>query len=231
LAGVTLTEEILDTVAWRLAGNLERLKLHRPALPWCRQEVDEIVPVQILDVYPGYTPTRKFGGTFPLRILAGTPASHIIDQFWTSGYCRLIAQILGFSAPWGKRQYIDLRQFVGLRLSVRIATELSGSAPRFEKLWQEDDKIKPASLYQWNQDVLRMRRRDTFQCPRKYPLDQVQCHFCVVGTDECLAATHEATYTKSYCEVCEKDNWFDPASPQQDLCLECYHKSLRGGDG
>ena len=44
LAGVTLTEEVLEDSVWRLVGNQERLALRKPAFPWCRQEVDEIVP-------------------------------------------------------------------------------------------------------------------------------------------------------------------------------------------
>ena len=75
-----------------------------------------------------------------------------------------------------------------------------------------------------------MRNRETFSCPRRYPLEGVQCHFCLVGKDECDAATHQATYEKRYCRGCEDNAWFDPDGVQDELCVRCYQQSLRRAD-
>ena len=227
LAGTELTEEALYEVAWRFAGNLPRLRLHRAAGPWCRQEVDEIVPVQVVAVHFGYTTFKKFGGTFELQILAGTSASMLVEKFWTKGYCQMLKSMFGFSAPWGKHPFADIRQFVGLRFSVRIAAAMSGSRPDFEKIWQEQDKIKPPSLFEWNRQLMRQRNRVGFRCPKNYPLDRVKCHLCAIGEEECPVATHELSYEQRECEGCNKTEWFDPAGPQQDLCIRCHQRNLK----
>lgn len=231
LAGTTLTEDLLDATAWRIAGNVPRLALHKPAVPWCRQEVDELVPVQVTNVHYGYTPTKKPGGTFELTVLAGTPASMVLSKFWTIGYCHLLKSMLGFSAPWGAYPFEDIRQFVDLRFTVRISSALSGTSPQFEKIWQENDRIKPQSLFDWNREIMRRRARKRFKCPMNYELEDVKCHYCWLGQDRCDAATHELTYQQRLCESCEKTAWFDPAAPQDDLCIACYRKSLRRQDG
>lgn len=230
LAGLQLTDDMLEKVAWRLAGNQARLALQIPVGPWCRQVVDELVPVQVLCMHIGYTSRGKFGGTFDLQVLAGTLAAMVINTFWTVGYCQMLKTMLGFSRPWGDYPFEDIRQLVGLRFTVRIASELSGSSPNFEKIWQENDQIKPPSLLRWNKATMRHRRRVDFKCPRNYPVDQVVCHRCVAGLNECVVATHDETYVKRYCDSCEKDTWFDPVGPRQDLCIQCYQKNLRQQD-
>jgi len=230
LAGVRLTEDLLESSVWRLVGNLERLFLRHPAVPWCRQEVDEVVPVQVLAVHYGYSSRWRFGGDFELRVLAGTPASMLLRKFWTLGYCQMLKGMFGFSSPRGLYPFEDMRQFVNLRFSIRITLELSGASPDFEKIWQENDRIKPASLYEWNRQMLRHRRREDFRCPRDYDREEVKCHFCAVGQDECEAATHDETYEQRHCHACDKVTWFDPADSQQELCLTCHRESLRQQD-
>lgn len=224
LAGQTLDEETIETNAWRLAGNIARLRLHYPVPPWNRQVVDEMVPVQILSARRWVSPRRKPGAAFDFQVMAGTACPEVLTKFWTKGFCQLLSQRLGFSKPWGKYKFDDCYQFVNMRMYVKIETRLCKATPDFEAVWEKDDKIYPGSCLVWNKRILRARRRETYRCPRGFSSD-IACHVCIVGQDECRAAVHDATFVKRRCDQCDKDTWFDPEQ-SAEICLDCQYRNL-----
>lgn len=224
LAGQTITETALEDNVWRLTGNIARLRLHFAVPPWDRQTVDEMVPVQIVSARRAVSAKRKPGANFDFQVLAGTSCPEVITKFWTKGFCSLLSQRMGFSKPWHKYRFDDCYQFVSLRLYVQIETRLCKAAPDFEAVWEKDEKIHPPACIVWNRRILRLRTRQGFRCPRKFHGNQ-QCHLCIVGLDECPAATHDATFVKRECDQCRKQSWFDPEE-DSSACLDCQYRNL-----
>ena len=224
LAGQTITETALRENVWRLAGNITRLRRHFAVPPWNRQPVDEMVPVQIVSARRAISARRKPGANFDFQVLAGTSCPAVITRFWTRGFCSLLSRRMGFSKPWGKQRFDDCYQFVTLRMYVQIESRLCKAAPDFEAVWEKDEKIFPSACIAWNRQVLHMRTRQGFRCPRGFHEDQ-QCHLCFVGLDECPVATHNATFVKRECGECHKQSWFDPEQGG-DACLSCQYRSL-----
>jgi len=227
LAGVVLTPDILHETAWLLAGNIARIKAWHPATPWSRQVDFEYVPVQIVRarrVFEGH----KHGAEFSFQVLAGTSAGCVLTKVWSQRLCGALARRVGFSNQRGGFPYMDVLQFVNLRLYVLIDPAKSAKAPDFEEVWQEANgkTIKPVSCFNYNRRYLRMRAGHEFACPKKFDRELSPCHLCPIGQEECLLAVHDFSYVKKACPGCSRVSWFDPAVPNRQVCVDCYHKSL-----
>lgn len=214
LAGVQLTELEAMRLAWRLAGNLDRLRNGMSAPPWASQQSDEWVPLQVLKYVPDINAKRRRGYTVTFRVLAGTPAPMKITTFWGMPACKYVAFRVGFSKPWGSYPFSRVSDFVGLRLYGLINAAKSRGTPVFH-----DIECTPG-LQQWNRNnVLKLRFRVKQQCPRNY---SHACHQCAIGCDQCPAATHPVTYTIGRCGHCGKDEvLFDPDDKTTTYCITC----------
>lgn len=227
LSGLRLTEPMLRELAWRLAGNVPRLRQGHAAPPWNRQAVSEYVPVEITSVHK----LRRFGQIYAEwtgLILAGTPVGLSVTKTWSLRFCRAVSQRFGFSKPWGGHPFNDPAEFYGLRMYVLIDPQHCGSSPGFADVWYDDDgeKIKPGSCFAYNQELIRIRYRvpGVFECPQGYP-DSQHCYLCPQGTEHCLAATHPRTYEPRRCETCQTDDaYFDPAFPRRTMCVDCHQR-------
>lgn len=213
LAGHVLTEVEARRVAWRLAGNLERLRCGLSAPPWSSQQADEWVPLQVMKVLPDVNKRKKRGFTVTFRVLAGTPAPMMITTFWGMPACKFVSSKLGFSRPWGKYPFTRTAEFVGLRLYGKLDAAKSRTRPVFH------DIECPPGMQKWNREnVLNIRLRRQ-PCPRNY---QTPCHLCAIGYDQCAAATHPRTYTIGLCNKCGTSNaLFDPADTTTTYCINC----------
>lgn len=227
LAGVVLTQDVLDETAWRLAGNIDRIKAWRPVMPWTRQVDFEYVPVQIVHARRTLE-FHKHGAEFSFQVLAGTSAGCTIVKTWTQRLCAALSRRLGFSNQRGGFPFLDVLQLVNLRMYVLVDPIKSARAPDFEEVWQEDNgkTIRPIACYNYNRKLLRMRVGRGFPCPKNFDRELSPCHLCPVGQEECLMAVHDLSYVKKACPSCEKDAWFDPAVPSRTVCVDCHHKSL-----
>jgi hypothetical protein len=226
LAGVVLTQDLLEENAWRMAGNIGRLLAWRPVVPWSRQADHEYVPVQIVAgrraVLGG-----KHAVEFDFQVLAGTPTGMIITKIWSNRLCAALSRQLGFSNARGGFPFDDAMQLVNLRMYVMIDPAKSARAPDFEEVWQESNgkTIRPLSMYNHNRKLLRMRVGRGWPCPKNFDRELHPCHLCHIGQEECLTAVHDLTYVSKFCAGCEKDSWFDPASSRQ-ICVNCHNKNI-----
>lgn len=223
LAGNMLTDQVLADTAWRIAGNIPRLKAMRAAPPWNRQVTDEYVPVQVVGAKPGRRNHRDFV-QMSLQTLAGTSCPMLLQKSWSRPLCQAISQRLGFSKPWKPLPFNDVRQLAGLRFYVLIEAARSGVRPEFDTLWYSNDgkKIRPSGCYEHNQQLIKMRARlpGVYECPRDFPA-QMPCHTCIVGLDACPVAVHSATFERRQCPACRTVNWFDPADLGTRFCIAC----------
>jgi hypothetical protein len=215
LAGTRFTKQVSYALAWRLAGNLERLKNGQPVLPWTRQLEDELVPVCVEGVRP-YKRKTTSGYMLDCRAVGGSPCPMTFTQFFSQNSCRAISQPLGFSAPWGAYPYTTASHFLNLLFFAHVEAARSRETPVFSTV------SVSSSMFQHNRALIEVRTRAR-PCPYAY---EHSCLHCWLGTDQCAFATHTRTYTARYCDACQTDAFFDP----QDgglLCVRCKHHANR----
>ncbi len=227
--GQPLTEPFLKDTAWRLAGNLPRLRRRRPVPPWTTQLLREWVPIQIMDMERKRNKQEQFGGLFTFQVLAGTPSSLKIQRWWSLRYCRYLSRLFKFSrgvsdksATVPKFPFGVVEQLVTLRFYGLIDPALCEvGEPMF-------DKVKmPAAVGAWNLEQLRHRFRIDAKhpCPEGHPTS-FPCHNCPLSFYQCRAATHSRTYVQRPCEACgEQGAYFDPLDPE--ACVACRRKNPR----
>jgi len=215
LLGETLTAEALRTLCWRLVGNSKRLKGGFPVLPWDGQVAKEWVPVQVLA--SRFTATRrgKHGAVLDLKVLAGQSCPETTTVFWTTAYCHTFVSRMGFTRSYGKYPFEDIRQLVNFRFLIEVIPDIPEL--KFSRIHV------PATLKEWNKKLIRRRARETFKCPKKFPLSH-PCHLCHVGQDQCSVATHAQTFEKRQCDECERNQFFDPAYPL--MCIACRQREI-----
>jgi len=215
LAGTRLTRQAAYALAWRLAGNLEKLKAGMPVLPWTRQLEDELVPVRVESVRPYKRKTMQ-GYMLECRAIGGSPCPMTFNQFFSQNSCRAISQSLGFSAPWGAYPYTTAMHFLHLLFFAHVEAERSRETPAFSKV------SVSSSMFQHNRALIEVRTRAR-PCPDAY---EHSCVHCWLGTDQCAFATHTRTYVTRHCDGCQTEAFFDP----QDggvLCVRCKHTASR----
>ena len=212
VAGTQLTTKDAAALAWRLAGNYDKLVAGVPVLPWTQQLHDEMVPVCIEDMQP-MRRHKVPGFLFYCRALAGSPCPMLFTQFTSLSSCRGIAQTLGFSAPWGPYPYTTPLHFVNLLFHAHVEVGLSGATPGFNKVSASSGMLKE------NRRKIEIRCR-TKPCPQMFGHP---CAFCWVGYDNCPAAVHPTTYVERDCATCNAVGWFNPGDPGT-TCQQCRNK-------
>jgi hypothetical protein len=209
LAGMPLTQRAAKELAWRLAGNLDRLNNGERVLPWTRQIADETVPVRVERIQsekrrnePGYI--------LSLRVLAGSPCPLVFPVFFTRRSCATISKTLGFSAPWGNYPYSTALHYVGLLFFVDIEAAKSHENIFVASVSNTD------SLVNENRSKIEVRTRAR-PCPRGY---QHECTKCWLGYNECPAAIWPQTLVQRECTQCQKEEFFEH-DDQGTVCLNC----------
>jgi hypothetical protein len=214
LAGQQLGSAEGLRLAWRLAGNLDRLREGQAVLPWANQARDEWVPLQFLRSLPSRNNYDVRGITYTLRVLAGTSCPMRVTVFWKKQIVRMAASKVGFSQPWGKYPFHRSSELVGLRMMGLVVAARSQSQPA---VYNFDC---PDSMVQWNREhVLYQRfRAKGHPCPQNW---SHPCHRCVVGYDQCPAGTHYRTFERGTCDACgHADQMFDPELNSVH-CINC----------
>ncbi len=211
LAGTELSEEAIKTLAWRLAGNLNKLKEGRSVLPWTSQKEEEWVPFQFIrgcKVKKGYL--------FNLKALSGSICPQVIIKLWPDSFCSLVSRELGSSAPWGKYPISNYMEFVGMRILGLLEPDKCKDRPDFDKI-----KCTPG-LITWNRSMIKMRNRDDFTCPENY---DIPCYLCWHGQESCPSACRPLDLVPGHCDNCEEQGWFELNERDQKTCQSCGRQS------
>lgn len=221
LTGTKPVEEDIQKTAWRLAGNIRRLRASSPVTPWREQIFPEWSPAQIVDCRIGRTKKGKAGATFTFRILAGTATSELAKKFWTIRFCRYMAgeKKIGFTPPWGAFPLKKLEQLVGFRLYLLLERPPKGF-DHGRSPWFDTVRATGAmSLY--NRALTKRRARVGFKCPMSF---KHPCHNCWVGYDRCAVAVHPRTFVRELCVECSREHWMDPEMLPLGICVECQRR-------
>jgi len=229
MTGRIPTRQDLDLLAYRLVGNLDRLKMHRPVTPWVTQPVNEKVLAQVIAYRPELR--SRLTTRFTIQLMSGLPAGLRTQVWWDLPRCGVVASIAGFDRPaqviGGNPKphlYAAPPQLVGLYGEVLIdGTESSKTGVPTIAQFRCPNHLKAV-----NRHLLRLRFRVTpgHDCPRGYPIT-FPCHYCPVGYVECPAAVHEQHYVVAYCKGC--DDATAPFDPDWtlDKCVNCVIKDAQ----
>jgi hypothetical protein len=208
-----LTQEELLEEAWRLAGNLPRMRNGYAVAPWTRQVTQEWVPLLITEQVPYRNRRHEDGAIVTFKILAGSPCGWTMERFWSTRFGHVVARDIGFTNSRGKHPMHSINELVGLRLSGLIEVEKSVGKPFFDVI------NIPSSMLNYNRRLIKARDRIQFVCPKKY---EHACRLCPIGYDQCPVAVHPRTYTKIICQSCQKKSWADPKHVELGLCYMCF---------
>lgn len=215
LLGQELLPALIRENAWRLAGNIQKLKEAQVIYPWQGQGEPEWVPVQVMEA--DYTKTWKGESAFQykLKILAGSSCPLFTFKTWTIKACSYIARSIGFSAPWKEFAFHDGHELVSMRFLAEIeAKYCKDNRPGFEKI------NCPDSLERWNKEILKARAHIEPPCPYGFTH---YCFKCPVGYDQCKAGVHPKTYELKMCSICDDETNHDPGRGM--TCVQCKDKS------
>lgn len=223
LIDATLTLDQLNDLAWRFAGNQDRLRNGHPATPWKKQVVTEAVMAQIVEVEKAKRGDQQ-GHLFHFRILSGTSCPIVTKHWWSFKQQAFQAYYLnekrlgfGFSRkPSLGSQFFESSQFVTLRCLLLIDPAACLSGPGFTQI-----DFSPDSLA-WNKEQLRYRRRAGKKYVCRHKIDvSIPCHACWIGLDGCRAAVHRLTYIPGECSVCGLTQ--QPLEPGSTVCVNCQN--------
>lgn len=212
-AGTDLSLPEAKALAWRLAGNIDRLVAGEPVVPWSGQIGDERVPVIIEDVRP-FTKKDAPGVLLQCRAVAGSPCPMSFKQFMSSASCSAIARTLGFSASWGPYPYSTPLHLSRLLFFAHVEAEKSRTTPVFTTVSASSSMVK------LNREKIEIRCRAR-PCPFGY---EHPCASCWIGQDRCPASVHSRTFISKHCLHCNSDRFFDPAV-KSDKCIQCSKAS------
>ncbi len=226
-----LQDHKLTELAWRLAGNIEKLKRHEPVQPWNGQFEQEWLPAEIVCVTPGRVAGER-KALFTFQILGGSYCPGVLSKYWSrkqSGYFATYVNAatglgMGFGRnktnrrgeQLGRRLYYDPRQFYGLRCFLLVDEAPGNEEPRIVELGSS------GSFMSYNQKLLKGRDRLQSPCVKGMPTSQ-ECFLCPVGRDVCHLATHEKSYQLAECSRCKRQKSFiDPADLEYEgMCTRC----------
>jgi hypothetical protein len=210
MAGTTLSLREAKDLAWRLAGNINRLNAGERVLPWTRQIADEVVPVRVERIHADMRRNRH-GYTLHCRALAGSSCPMVFPQFFSPQSCRAISRTLGFSATWGPYPFRTPLYFMGLMFFAHIEADKSGETPYFKTV------SGSSGLVDQNRPKIAVRCRNK-PCPRGYQHD---CEKCWLGQDECPAGIYPKSLVQRECAKCVNIGFFEPDDEEGRFCMNC----------
>lgn len=217
-SGRVLTLPEAKELAWRLGGNVDRLRNGESVLPWAHQDGFEWAPVQIISSRyhvrkSSGAPRGESGRIFHFRFLAGSPCPGTASKFWSNRMLAFVSRHIGFTDVRRHLFKKDGAELTSLRMLVFLEPHLSRQGPGFKQIHC------PPSLLEYNQGIIKMRRRIGFKCPFNYAHE---CFQCPRGLQACEAATHPEEFERRICASCGKEAWFD-TDPRflNDFCCAC----------
>lgn len=208
---VTATEAL--AAAWRLAANVSPLREGRPVVAWQSQAADEWAGFSILRCRGATNRFGQRGSQLNFLALTGSAAGETFWKFWRAPVTRLAAYKLGFARNGQRFRFRRAVDLVGLRFVGMIEAKRSRQHPDFHQI------ECPPGLQRWNREnVLKLRCRVRLRCPRGYPH---HCCQCVIGYDQCPAATHPLTYVLGACPRCQAPEAVCDPDDASGNCLQC----------
>lgn len=211
-AGIQLSRKTAFEIAWRMAGNVDKLIEGVPVLPWARQMTNEVIPVRVEYIRPE---KRKdaWGYLLFCRALAGSPCPLVFSKYFSKASCHALSQEIGFSKPWGLYAFTTPMYLVNLMFFAHLEAERSRETPFFHEISCN------TGLKNENKAKIEVRCRAR-PCPNRYTHP---CAQCPIGYDRCPAGIYPRTLVKRHCTRCQQDAFFEPDDDDSRICVNCRH--------
>lgn len=204
-AGLTLTDELVDYLALRFAGNFVKCRGNSEPESWRGQQHERWSIAEVVDSQYHVTPTRHIpGAELTFLVWSGAPAGKKFNQFFTDGSLARMATLIGLM-PRRKRRTLHYREFVRLKMLLNLQPSEKLTALQYRE---------QGSLNNRNKHRVESRL-DKVSCKCKTDLP---CHFCPRGYKSCVNGAHPKDYVQRMCKYGHK-GWF--ASRRGSLCLKC----------
>jgi hypothetical protein len=220
----------LRAAAWRLAGNLQRLRAGSAALPWVKPAFAEWVPAQIVEMRPVRNRSHQPAFSISAKILAGGPAGMLTQTAWSQRAIYAQAKQFGFakyandSDPRKIGILRDPTELTTLRFDVLIEPKFCRDGqPGYQQF-----RVKSSSL-RWNKAQLKLRLRLTVasKCPEGFN-SSFPCFACHRGYATCRAGCHPRDYTKATCRRCGQVRNTD-SNVAVGICVACFRAQQFAG--
>lgn len=231
LAGKVLTDEMLLTLCWRIAANVDSLWAGKPVIDWSVQNDFEWIPVCVDEIYV-VKHDGKMKNRFIFQSLSGSIVPRKMVQHWSFEKTTYLATSrdnsnLGFGfnrsklnklgENTAKSLFWDYRQYVGLRCFLLL--DPVKSKIRNEPVATEVGHT--SSTMSYNKKLITRRDRGVNPCFHRIS-DSIECHLCPYGTDKCEMATHPRTYEVIKCKLCKQASYCDKGDKlYDDICVNC----------
>lgn len=212
VVGVELTAAVLNSVCWRLAANLQRLREFTPVPAWTRQIQPEWMPLHIAEVVKKRRRDGLIRANVTCRVLAGSAASKTLRVSWSHGLCAGLAYDFGFSKPYKSYPFVDVLQLTSMCFFGYFEPELCLEGPMFNKMRISTSQRRRNTLLA----QMRTLQHELYDCDKQLP-----CHLCHLGLDQCAKATHPRTHVLLRCESCGHESWHDPQTMSLGKCIDC----------
>jgi hypothetical protein len=231
--GSVLTAEDRETIAKRLAGNLEQLKAGRPVLSWFAPKDPEWVLAEISNiVVVNYRGSRHNRLTFD--VITGSCAGYEAQAFWSFNKLSYLAVATQEHESYGfglvsprvtklgefrsKYAYKDYRQLIGMHCYLLLDPVKSKESPEFYTVGHA------AGTSAHNRRLLKERTRELSPCLLDATISY-DCYACAAGRDKCPRAVRLLTYRRRVCEACKKIGFVDPNDKEHvNVCMSCTFK-------
>jgi len=176
----TVTEQELQQFLIQLVSVLALNETPlQPVETWLVQNHDEWVPVEVFAVGQGDDPAVF---TFLCKALCSRMAGHVFAYKVSTKMAFRMASRAGFNQRSELKRMVDPRQFVDLRLVLKIA---KGSSPDRVKVL---DCGEHTATVEYNRKINKQRDPELRKCPFE---QRTTCFRCGIGKDKCKLATME----------------------------------------
>lgn len=216
--GIIIGKEIKE-LCWRLAANLDKLRMRIPVLPYTPTAEELEVPIEIIDARPGWKLGKnpELGTTLVCRVIDGVACPYTFEKTVNNKFLYVLAnelQLTGYRAKGrftGKR-----RQLVGVRFEGVLEQD------KWDPTKGTFQLFAPGQFTNYNKTLLRRRAEP---CPNNY---NWPCHECIRGRSwsgeypacpDPIRACRPRTLTVKYCALCGGETYHD-----RKRCITCQSR-------
>lgn len=205
----------LEEYCWRIAANLDWLRIGRAIPPLRSVRLPAFAPVQVIYTRPGWVGRNppRFGSMLTLRAIAGDLCALRIQRWVSTRFTWALARALKLTGRCGVGYSGNPSQLYGVRFVARIVEDRYG---------RTFDRFDPGQFSVYNR---RLMKRRAEPCPNKY---EWPCHECSLGEDQCpsgaalFRACRPQSITSIFCRRC------NGARPHDAFgCLQCAKRKPR----
>lgn len=207
--GGVITSRELKELCWRIAANVDRLRMCQPVFPYTPTPEQIEVPVEIIDAYPSWRcgKNEELGNLFTCRIIDGVACPYTFTKWMSKKYMYFFANELELTGYRAKGRFTGVRrQLVGVRFEALLEQD------KYDNTKATFNLCTPGQFLQYNKSVLRKRMEP---CPLNF---KWSCYDCIrgkrgtgefKGCPQPIRSCRPRTLVRKYCSLCGGETYHD----------------------